>query len=430
VPPIHHLRIDTMKALTLFLAMAAAPCLAAADSITIQAGNHERSGTIISFQAPDSMKGQTVTLHGSGTPVQVDDTGRATFILTNKLSKGDRATFTFAPALPIHNAAGVTAKQDGSLLIMDARSYAITPNSKPVPMFSYQMQAGDVPAGVSPVFKHGAHLHPVFSPSGKLVTGNHPSDHRWHRGIWFAWTNTDFEGRHVDFWNLGKSDSKGKDSGKLLADIRFDKLVRNWSGPVHGGFVSEHRWLDLSSGAEKDVLRETWNVTAYHTLGLNDPQGNRLPALFIIDLVSTQTCAGSTPLKLPKYHYGGLGVRGNELWNPVDAVKMLTSNGDDRIKGDATKGKWVWLGGEVEGKTCGITVLMHPSNFRFPQPMRLNPSNPQICIAPSQGGDWAIEPGKPYVSRYRILISDDKPDAKELERQWLDYAEPPEVVAK
>jgi hypothetical protein len=145
----------------------------------------------------------------------------------------------------------------------------------------------------------------------------------------------------------------------------------------------------------------------------------------IIDLTSTQTCATDKPLKLPKYHYGGLGVRSSEQWNAVDAVTMLTSEGLDRKAGDNTKAKWVHLGGVVDGTPTGIAVLIHPSNFRFPQPLRLNPKNPQLCVAPSQDGDWAIEPGKPYVSKYRLLVFDGKPDAKWIEAQWQSYSQNP-----
>jgi hypothetical protein len=274
------------------------------------------------------------------------------------------------------------------------------------------MEPGPVPESVRPVFAHGAHLHPVFSPSGKIVTGNHPPDHRWHRGIWLAWTKTEFEDRHPDFWNQGKGEGSAA-AEKLLAEVRFESLEKSWSGPVQGGFVSKHRFIDHGGSQSQDVLRETWKVAAW-----------RAGAVNVIDLDSTQTCASATPLKLPKYHYGGLGVRGNALWDPVDAVTMLTSNGDDRLKGDSTKGKWVYLGGDVDGAPTGLAVLIHPSNFRFPQPLRLNPKNPQLCIAPSQGGDWSIEPGQPYVSSYRIVIMDGKADAALLERLWQDYAEP------
>ncbi len=273
----------------------------------------------------------------------------------------------------------------------------------------YQMQPGAVPEGVSKVFQHGAHLHPVFTPSGKLVTGNHPADHRWHRGIWLAWTKTEFGNAHPDFWNQGKGD--GVET--LSAEIRFEKLDKLKSN----GFVSQHRFIDHSIGAAKDVLHETWELHVAQEM-LDGRMAN------VIDLISTQTCAGETPLKLPQYHYGGLGVRGNELWNAVPDVVMLTSEGHDRVKGDATKGRWVYIGGKVDGAPAGLAVLMHPSNFRFPQPLRLNPKNPQLCIAPSQDGPWAIEPGKEYVSKYRIVVFDGAADPAWIEARWKEYASP------
>ena len=132
------------------------------------------------------------------------------------------------------------------------------------------MQPGAVPEGTAADFAHGSHLHPVYSPGGLLVTGNHPPDHPHQRGIWFAWTHTDFEGREVDFWNMGN-----EKHGGITGEVRFEKLLKQWGGPVHGGFVSNHRWIDHTSGAEKDMLHETWEVTAYHTIGLNAAPGRR-----------------------------------------------------------------------------------------------------------------------------------------------------------
>ena len=60
--------------------------------------------------------------------------------------------------------------------------------------------------------------------------------------------------------------------------------------------------------------------------------------------------------------------------------------------------------------------------------MHLHPAEPFFCYAPSQLGDWEIAPGKPYVSRYRFIVSDGPPDKAELERLWNDYAQPPIVT--
>jgi len=299
---------------------------------------------------------------------------------------------------------------DGIAVEKGDRVLKFTVNGKP--MFTYQMEPGPVPEGVSPNYAHGGYLHPVFTPDGKLVTADFPPDHKHQRGIFFAWTKTEFEGRHPDFWNMGKGEQPG---AKLQAEVRFSKLEKSWGGEKAGGFVSQHRFIDHGGESAKDMLHEQWEVMASRI----ETNGRAANAL---DLVSTQTCASNSPVLLPKYHYGGLGVRGSAQWDPVEAVTMLTSEGKARKEGDASKAKWVYLGGEVDGQPAGIAVLMHPSNFRFPQPLRLNPKNPQICVAPSQDGDWSIEPGKPYVSRYRIVAFDGEPDAAWFEKLWQDYA--------
>ena len=76
---------------------------------------------------------------------------------------------------------------------------------------------------------------------------------------------------------------------------------------------------------------------------------------------------------------------------------------------------------------CGVTVLDHPGNFRFPQPVRLHPNKPYFCFAPMVLGEFEISPGHPYTSRYRLYVHDGPPDAADIERLWNDYAAPPVV---
>jgi len=386
--------------------------LALGETIVIHGGKHGSVGGVVTFKAPLSLKGDHLLQAASGesTPLQVNENGDAIFI-EPKMGKGETRTYTIASLPPSTVALGFGADKKDTTLQFISKA-----DKKPV--FTYQMEPGDVPAGTGEQFKHGAHLHPVYSPSGRLITGNHPPDHPHQRGIWFAWAHTEFARSKPDFWNMGK----GKD-GKLTGEIRFETLDKKWSGSVQGGFESTHRWVDQSTGTEEDVLWETWAVSVCKSVCGTKPA-------YLIDFTSTLSCSSSEPLKLPKYHYGGLGVRGNALWDAVDKVTMLTSNGDDRKAGNATKARWLWMGGDVEGQATGIAVLIHPENFRFPQPLRLNPENPQISVAPSVDGDWSIGPGASYVSRYRFVVADGKPDAAELERLWADYAEPLKVELK
>ncbi|TLD69523.1 hypothetical protein FEM03_16300 [Phragmitibacter flavus] len=371
--------------------------------ITVSAGDVDRVESPVRFEVPGLSAGiYGLKSEGVQTVLQVDASGWGVMV-EPKLAKGESKVYEIAPASMEEATEQVIAKVEGDVLAFVGAGG---------PLLSYQMGASKVPEGTSEIFSHGAYLHPVFSPGGKVVTADYPADHQHHRGIWMAWTKTSFEGRSPDFWNMGKDKS-----GKLTGEVRFDALHESWGGPVYGGFGSSHRHLDHTSGTEKEVLGELWNVRVYRPI-------MKPVALTLFDFNSVQTTAGAEPLKLPKYHYGGLGVRGNRAWDAEDAVVMLTSNGDDRKKGDATNAKWVYLGGDVEGAKTGMVVLIHPDNFRFPQPLRLNPKHPQLSVAPSQGGDWAIASDTTYVSNYRFVVMDGAPDADLLERLWLDYAKP------
>ena len=202
--------------------------------------------------------------------------------------------------------------------------------------------------------------------------------------------------------------------------VEFVSLDEMWSGPVHGGFQSKHRFIDLTSGKPVNALNERWEVTAY--------AAPAAATYWMFDLVSEQLCATTNGLKLPLYRYGGVGLRGNWAWNGKGKAAFLTSDGEtDREKGHATRGRWCYMGGQLEGASAGMAILCHPENFRAPQPMRLHPTEPFFNFAPQQAGDMEIKPGETYLSRYRFVVLDGAPVKAELDRLWNDYAHPPIV---
>ena len=284
----------------------------------------------------------------------------------------------------------VTAERAGGQLIVRSGKKEI---------LRYQVEPGDLPRPeIKALFRRGGYIGSVLTPAGVLVTDDFPPNHLHHHGVWTAWTKTSFEGRQPDFWNMG--DGKGRVEAGGLESFRAE------NGEVQ--FTAWHSFVDMTATPEKVALQETWKVT------VSAPE-NR----YVIDLTSTQTCATAEPLKLPKYHYGGIGFRGHRTWDGAPNCRFLTSNGEtDRLKVNESKARWCWIGGSVEGKTGGIAVLGHPENYRAPQPLRAHPTEPFLCFAPQQGGDMEIAPGKPYVSRYRLIVFDGEPDARAIEGWW------------
>ena len=50
-----------------------------------------------------------------------------------------------------------------------------------------------------------------------------------------------------------------------------------------------------------------------------------------------------------------------------------------------------------------------------------------IVFVPQQLGEFAIEPGTPYVARFRFIVADGAPDRALLDAYWHGYAQPATV---
>ena len=391
-----------MKA-TLLAFCAALPVVAAdVKTITVSAGDYDRRNTVVTFRGEFAReRGFELSTRGKTFPLQVNEDGTASFVL-DELAKGKELTLRAGPA--VRAVTRLDAKRDKTKVKLGRGAET---------WLEYQAEPSDLPRdNVKPIFQRGAYLHPIRTLGGKVITDDYPPNHIHHHGIWWAWTKTEFDGRAPDFWNMGEGKAK----------VDFVALQGSWGGPVHCGFVSKHQFTDLTGGSPATALNEMWDVRVY-----NNARNN----IWVFDLTATQECATDKPLKLPEYHYGGLGFRGHWDWNGKTNVNFLTSEGiTDRVKGHATRAKWCDISGLREGKQAGIAILCHPENFRAPQHMRLHPSEPFFCYAPQQGGDMEIAPGKKYVSRYRFVVHDGPPNKEVIDRLWNDYAHPPTVTVE
>lgn len=392
------------RELVIFLAamVCATPVCAKNYRVTAAPAEVDRAGMVVVFGLPADAPRRPVLQAGDTRLLVQVEGNAATFVvpfqkageaLTWMLRETDRAL--------VSDRGVETQKQDGRLRVLVGGA----------PAFEFRMDRDAVPRpDIKPEFKRAGYIHPVFSPAGKIVTDDYPSNHVHHHGIWTPWTKTKFQGRSPDFWNMG---------AKTGAE-EFVALQRTGSGPVMGGFVAQLKMIDLSAPTPVTALNETWTVTAY------DVTTTPGPPVRMFDLAVKQECATGDPLVLPKYHYGGFGFRGATEWNgPGEAALFLTAEGvTDRIAGNDTRGRWCYLGGKLDGGIAGTAILGHPENFRAPQTMRLHPNMPYMSFVPQQLGDFAIEPGRPYTARFRFIVADGAPDRARIDAYWHGYAQP------
>jgi hypothetical protein len=339
-------------------------------------------------------------IDGSGrltVPFQIESGNPAKlwWILDDGLSMGEKQEYEL-----------VLGKVSGSPLVhlsMNDRALELGQGDRQAIRYQYSPMLP--PPDQDLLYTRSAFIHPIWSPGGKVLTRIHSSDHIHHMGFWTPWTNTEFEGRHVDFWNLGEGQGT----------VRFVKFNSTMTGPVFAGFEALQEHVDLSApGSEEIILNELWAVRLW-------AQSEAANAYFIWDFTTTQSCASSSPLILKKYRYGGFGFRGTSDWNEKNS-NYLTSEGKTREDGNGTRARWCNIYGMTDKGPAGVLLLSHPSNHEFPEPMRIWPKGDIFFgFCPVVYKDWVMRPGQEYVRKYRIIVYDGTLSTEQAERFWHDF---------
>ncbi len=296
--------------------------------------------------------------------------------------------------------------QDGALQITDEGKKVL----------QYNFNTVYPPEGVDTVFKRSGFIHPLWSPDGHVLTRINPPDHRHHVGIWNPWTEVQFEGKEVDFWNLVRKQGT----------VRFAKFISKTEGPVYGGFkaLQEHVvFEDTLMRAEKVALDEVWDIKVYN-IGAK---------MWLWDFTSILNCATADSVILKEYRYGGFGFRATHDWNDQNS-RVLTSEGKTRKDADASRARWCMIDGEVGGGHSGILFMDYPANYNFPEPMRVWPEKMNgrgdvfFSFSPTRNMSWALMPDKRYVLKYRMLVYDGTISPELAEDTWKSFGHPPEIT--
>jgi hypothetical protein len=280
---------------------------------------------------------------------------------------------------------------------------------KDQPLLFYHTTEVKPPADSPAYYKRSGFIHPLFTPHGKILTDDFPAGHAHQHAIFAAWTNTTFKSEFVDFWNQHLK--KG-----TVEHVAINKITE---GPVMGQLEVSLRYKSFAHG---EVLQEKWTLDFY-------PFTDN----YIFDLYIKQVNKTEDTLYLNQYHYGGLAFRGSRQWNPDDKIyfknnwSIVTSEGIKDSAANGTHARWVDAFGPIDGAIAGATVFNHPSNFRYPQAIRVHPAMPYWAFAPVVDGAFTINPGQEYRAQFRYFVHDGPVDKYMLEMVEKDWIEPPQV---
>ena len=207
--------------------------------------------------------------------------------------------------------------------------------------------------------RHKPFIHPLHSTSGTLLTALEPSDHPWHRGVWFAWKYLN----GVNFWEepdhpginmslygaggaqFGRTEFAGIDGVVWQPDVTRIVTRYNYRVPEGTVILAERRTLAVSLPPEGSCVID-WHTT--FTAGEQPVRIDRT-------VISPETPWGG---------YAGLSFRAAQTWRDVQGID---SEGRRNTRIEHQRARWVQITGVGEvGQRVGLAMLDHPDNPRYP----------------------------------------------------------------
>ena len=235
------------------------------------------------------------------------------------------------------------------------------------------------------------YFHPLATPGGVVVSDLRPTDHPWHRGLWWSWKLLN----GLNYWDEDPKTGRSEAATELLnwaAETRPDGSVRltfalsyhPWNGtPV----LTEKRVVDVSAPTEKG---------------------------YTLNWVSEFTAVTNVVLDRSPAGYAGFSLRlGPEQrkWTFRDSEGR---SGQQAIHGQPAR--WVRLSAGTNAPA--VAIFDHPDNLRHPARWYVDQSMPYFSPAPLFAGLFELAAGKKVAVRYRMFVTDQDPGDTALSAIW------------
>lgn len=259
-------------------------------------------------------------------------------------------------------------------------------------------------------------FHPVYTPSGGLISEYRPEDHTWHTGLYFGWVHVNDSNFWGGSWYLpehGKYVPVPGSHGVQRHD-GFTEVPDAGSGTDLGSggvAVGEQlTWLDRNG---RPVIRETRRFEFLETAAVSGA-GQAGRCLWLIDSVITPVEGDVTLGASRAARYSGLILR----MGPPFADAHHTSGGG-LVGHEAimrTRDRWV----AAAGAQGGMVVMMdHPRNLRHP--VQWFTRRNLLGTGPLMEEDLTIRASESLHLRYGFLVLDEAAGAGEIEALYRSY---------
>jgi hypothetical protein len=275
---------------------------------------------------------------------------------------------------------------------------ATTADGKPLVRYLF----GPPPQGErAPAVPFTDYSHPVWTPSGEVITDVGAADHPHHRGVFCAWIQA--EGvRNGDWWGWG---ARAPKEGRVIVPVSARRVSSGASGTVIEA-------VNLWKAEQDDILREQLRIRTRVVKGLP-----------VIDYHYRYAPAQARQVLIGRQPFGGFCYRARPRGEIIisDSSGSLDRPDSDPDVPDRNWPSRPWYDFSTrapDGSVAGAAVLDHPLNppsswhvVRFAHML-----NPCIC----RDGPVRIDQAGLSL-RYRLAPHDGLPDRAALDALQEDF---------
>jgi len=273
--------------------------------------------------------------------------------------------------------------------------YEILDSGKPV--LRYNFKTIPVPDGVKGKYAvaRSDYIHPLYGPTGEILTKDFSKDHPHHRGLYWAWPEVYYKGQKRDIHAL---------QGVFA---RPEKIIRADGGSEKATIAASSKWL---WGDKEPIVAETATITVHKT----DKDGGRS-----IDLtfVFRALVDGVEIARRGQKNYGGFNLR----FSARQEQKIVPHTDSADAK---PRRCWAQIAGiPPGGKTAiSVAIIQHASNPHYPGDWvsfaNLNWLQPTF---PSKGTKYKLSKDKPLELKFRLYINSKTTTDEKLAALWDDF---------
>lgn len=250
------------------------------------------------------------------------------------------------------------------------------------------------------------YVHPIHTLSGVPMTAYQPSDHVWHRGLWFAW-------KYINGVNYWEEAARPEEGGRQFSDGRTSCIGTESLSFRNDAAVVIHA-ISYTAPDGTETLHEDRRVVV-HPPGDNGNFRMDFAHLFTAGKIEVTLDVTTVTPESPWGGYAGLGIR---TARSLQRFRALSSEGLEGDKANGSRSRWADLSGVADGgveRSAGVAIFAHPQNPRFPSPTYVY-HRPEafgyLNLNPIRDEPLVLSAHEQLRLAYRVLIHDGGADPR------------------